>query len=172
MKWITRRARKRLLRKGWNFMGTLPKKKSNMVLIIGPNTDSEDFHRLLAISDLTEFKITFSFSKNDVPWVFQLLLKNTGAVSRSNQVEALVSNKESVAFFLNEKDNDWTELPHYNLLYTEKTPIVLVGIDHHRKLIKFHNPFHFSGHQSRDESFIRGYFSNFFSYAYPQWFKR
>ena len=153
-------------------MGTLPKKKNHMVLILGPHTNSEDYFRLLAISDLTQFEISFSYKRNQVSWFLHAMLKLAGGKPISSQENQPISPRKSTALLLNHQGENWTELPHYESLYTEKTPLVLVGIDHHRKLIKFHNPFHLSGYQSRDESFIRGYFANFFSYADPKSFKR
>jgi hypothetical protein len=57
------------------------------------------------------------------------------------------------------------ERTFYDVAWRSRAEIVLVAIDHHKRIIKFHNPFVLSGFVERDLSYIRGFFHNY--YLYP-----
>jgi len=44
----------------WSFMGTLPKRKANVVLVVGPHTSYKDFILVLACQKLTKMEFEFS----------------------------------------------------------------------------------------------------------------
>ncbi|MFT4878029.1 MAG: 1-acyl-sn-glycerol-3-phosphate acyltransferase [Flavobacteriales bacterium] len=160
----------------WSFMGTLPKRKVNIVLVVGPHTCYKDFILILACQKLTTMEFEFFIDPSSFKWYVRPILSALRAkkMTTENSAQFMThclnkfKNGKKVCFgfstnTLNEKRFDSNPF-FYDAAYMGKASVVLIAIDHHRKFIKFHNPFLLSGNKVRDLQYIRGYFENYFSY--------
>lgn len=167
-------------RNEWKFMGTLPKRKAKVVLVVGPHSSFKDFILILACMKLTHMQFEFILDSSDFTWYVRPLLTALRAKKMTVQNSAEIKQEcidqmkqRAHACFgvtTNAKNNMQLDAHpfFYDIAYKSGASVVLIGIDHHRKLVKFHNPFHLSGNEARDLQYIRGFFENFFSYERQQ----
>jgi len=164
---------------GWRFIGILPKKHPAVVLLFGPQTSWHDILLAIAVRQLTRFRVRIVVDAPAKKWYNGYLLHLAGIEAQIGRPSAawmpeLIDDLESekrtaVAFPFNHLNqiNAYDEHTFYEVTRRSGAELVLVAIDHHKRIIKFHNPFVLSGFVERDMSYIRGFFHNY--YLYPAW---
>lgn len=162
---------------GWRFIGILPKKHPAVVLLFGPQTSWHDILLALAVRHLTRFRVRIFVDAKAKTWYNGLMLSSAGIEASLGKpseswmpqvISELQSEKRvAVAFPFNRLNqiSERDEKTFYEVTLGSGAEIVLVAIDHHKRIIKFHNPFVLTGFSERDLSYIRGFFHNY--YLYP-----
>ncbi len=163
-------------RKGWRFVGTVPRKEKGIVLVIGPQSSWKDLLLWIAIKTITRFEADLMVDGAAWSWNSTLLLRAAGAVKwpDGNRMEASDriterlkrGSRYAVVFPFNRLNEPESPpcVDFYELALNTSTPVVLVAIDHRHKVIKFHNAFFLSGYEHRDLSYINGYYSSYYWY--------
>lgn len=163
-------------RSGWRFMGTLPKHHSKVILLLGPISKKSDLFLWLAIIELTRYKVRLAIDKRKIHLISKLWQRPFRVLpldlewKKRTRIEIINKinerNKSCIAFML----NDWNDIEnwedHFSMEVAAKTEskVVLVAFDHYRKVVKFHTDFIPSGNKERDQSYVKSFFSNFYSY--------
>ncbi len=161
-------------RKGWRFVGSVPKRERRVVLVFGPQSHYSDLFIAIAIKTITNFNVEIAVSKESWNWKSYFLLKASGAFRwygdiESEQGRALIAKLKSdvryaVAFSINppKGTHKARTFDFYPIALASQSPIVLVAHDHRRRVVKFHNPFFLSGYRSRDLSYIENFYEPFY----------
>lgn len=157
-------------------MGTVPRKEKGTVLVVGPQSSWKDLLFCIAVKTITRFEADVMVNNSAWSWKSLLLLRSAGAVKwpGSNRKEAADritdrlkgGRRYAVVFPYNELNSprSATSLDFYHVALSASSAVVLVAIDHRHKVIKFHNAFYLSGFESRDLSYITGYYSSYYWY--------
>lgn len=163
-------------RKGWRFVGSVPKRERRAVLVFGPQSHYSDLIIAIAIKTITNFNVEIAASSESWNWKSRLLLKASGAFRwmgdpESEQWRELIKKlksdeRYSVAFTINSPNgnHETKSYDFYPIALASDSPIVLVALDHRRRVAKFHNPFFLSGYRSRDLSYIENFYEPFYWY--------
>jgi hypothetical protein len=163
-------------RKGWRFIGSLPKGKRHVVFVAGPHTGFRDFVIATAIQSLTRFDVRIAVDQKYWKWYSEAVLRQLNAVKLP--LNDTNYSKEKLERRLKERDHSYLVLTFnrlgdlstdgqplfYDLVKETGAELVLIALDHRRKVVKFHTPFYLSGHRERDMSYIRSFFTNYFSF--------
>lgn len=159
-------------RKGWRFVGTVPRKEKGVVIVVGPQTSWHDLIIAIAVKTITHFNVDVLVDSAAWTWKSKWLLKAAGAVKWYNEeaqrdrlMQRLSSGSRYAAAFMFNPLNTTTEFgcsEFYTVALRSKTSVVLVALDHRRRIVKFHNPFYLSGIVRRDMSYIGSFYQSFY----------
>jgi len=168
-------------RKGWRFVGTVPRKEKSTVLVVGPQSSWKDLLLCIAVKTITRFDVDVMVNNSAWSWKSSLLLRTAGAIKwpGENRIESTDritahlkrGSRYSVVFPYNELNAPGSTpcLDFYDIALSTSSSVVLVAIDHRHKVIKFHNPFYLSGFEHRDMSYIAGYYSSYYWYLHDDY---
>ncbi len=162
---------------GWRFVGTVPRREKGVVLVVGPQSSWRDLIIAIAIKRITYLNADLLIHPSAWTWKSRYLLQLSGATkwSGNNDEETAArilkrlsaGEKFGVVFPFNALNNIHLHpvTDFYPIAVQSKCSVVLVALDHRRKVVKFHNPFFLSGYHLRDMSYINGFFSNYYRHA-------
>lgn len=163
-------------KKGWRFIGGVPRRAGNFVVVYGPHRKPSDYLLALAVKGLTYFRVSFVLEKRSRYLWKRYLLRVLGSTQASvgtkqedfAQLAHSLLHQDRAAYAFSYtpfgKPDEAPESSFYRLAHECRSSILLVAIDRRKKIVKFHNPFHTSGYLSRDMSYIHSFFTNYYNY--------
>lgn len=161
---------------GWRFIGGVPRRAGNFIVVYGPHRKPSDYLLALAVKRLTYFRVSFVLEKRRRTFWVRYLLRVLGitqvrSVDRKADFELLADtlqhqDRAAYAFSYTPlgKPDEAPDRSFYQLAHECRSSILLVAIDRRKKVVKFHNPFHTSGYLLRDMSYIHSFFTNYYNY--------
>jgi hypothetical protein len=161
----------------WRFLGSLPRGVKNCVIVVGPHAHRNDLKIASAIVALTHFRCTFIADKRYNNWFVRRLLRDLRILyihfsKSADHFDLLhsIQQKDPYKPLVFCQNHLWSgihklDYTYYDFAVKSKSTIMLVAIDHRRKVVKFHNPFELSGVAERDLSYISAFFKNYYSYV-------
>lgn len=161
---------------GWRFIGRIPRRATNIVVVYGPHRKNADALIALAVKTLTYFRLKFVLDKKHCKWYHQFMLRALeveclDGKHPSQQREKLINTlkdeyRSGFAFSFTPigHPDEQPDERFYDIAIGSSASIILVAIDRRRKLVKFHNAFSLSGYRERDMSYITAFFRNYYNY--------
>lgn len=143
------------------------------ILVVGPNVRRSDFLLALGVSYLARFRSKFLIPEKYFTFPIKHFLKRYGGFSydpenREQTLRTLLNcyrdRKKfiiAVKWYPADLGENSTPPLFYEVAQKAKIPVVMVGMDRRRKIVKFHGYFLTSDNQVRDLQFMTNYFNSF-----------
>lgn len=171
-------------RSGWRFIGTLPRNKNKVILVLGPISSIRDLWLWMGVQTLTKYKSRIVIDASKLKLVHRPLIgflrplpfdSNRRKKSRAEIVNRINERRKTCLTFLLNSPHDSTTLDtktFHEVAVRTESEVVLVAFDHLRKVIKIHTCFKPSGNFERDHSYTDSFFTNYYSYLNSNDFKQ
>lgn len=162
---IKKWSKKWFVKNQWRFVGKLPQKGTNNILIISPYLTTKDLLFYLALTEITSIPSKLYINKQK--WFYRLFLpflrKLTIIEKPTQNIFKQNFNKKenkNILLVLDKQKFENSEIEYDYLRYSAKNraPIILITKDNKDKLLKFHTYFYPSLDRKRDVRFVRRYF--------------
>ena len=158
---------------GWKIEGGLPADEKKFIIIIAPHTSLWDFPVGICVRAIVRAKVSYLAKKELFKFPLSVFLRWLGGhpVDRGKSgklVDAVVdiyNSRESFAIALTpegtRKQVSKFKTGFYYIARKAKIPIVMIGFDYSKKVVKFHEPVFVSDNQQQDMEMIMGFFKDF-----------
>lgn len=154
-------------KKGWRFVGRLPKLYDKNLIIVTPFIAPKDYKFFIALSSLTGIPVKLFIKQKRFVFPINIALKKhqTFPLPAANEFKAnfkelFLKQKRINIAIVPPKPSKSNSVynPCYDLSKELNIPIILLNIDHVEKMVKFHTVFFASQDENRDIRFISRYF--------------
>ena len=169
MKWISRWFQK----KGWKFVGKLPKRLYKSIIVTGPHTSYSDYLLWIGVKNLARIEAEIYVPAHEFKFPFTVLLKLANAQKyKSGEEEKLRDvlckkfendNRYTAIVFAEKsmKRNDELNDFFFDCAQISKVPLVYVAMDYERKNVKFHTHFFPTDNKTEAMGFLRRFLSTY-----------
>lgn len=157
-------------RNGWSISQHVPASLKKYVLIVAPHTSNWDFPIGIAARKLMGLKVRYVAKKELFKWPVKGTLMKLGGYpidrSKNNKlVDQVVELFETIDDFsvcitpegTRSKVNRW-RTGFYHMATKANVPIIMVGFDYAKRIVKVSDPFHSTGDIEADFKEMQGFF--------------